>query len=66
MDYLNEKYDLDIPEGEYETLAGYIFETYESIPDRGEKILMDHFEMNILNVSDTKIETVKLCVLEEE
>lgn len=66
VDYLNEKYELDIPEGEYETLAGYIFETYESIPDRGEKILMDHFEMHILNVSDTKIETVKLCLLEQE
>lgn len=66
VDYLNEKYDLEIPSGEYETLAGYIFETYESIPERGEKIKMDHFEMHILNVSDTKIETVKLCVLEEE
>lgn len=66
VDYLNEKYELEIPEGEYETLAGYIFETYESIPDRGEKIKMDHFEMSIINVSDTKIETVKLRVIEDE
>lgn len=66
VDSLNEKFGLDIPEGEYETLAGYIFETHESIPERGERIIIDHFEFTILNVSDTKIETVKLRVLDQE
>ncbi|MEX2588679.1 MAG: hemolysin family protein [Chitinophagales bacterium] len=66
VDYLNEKYELNIPEGEYETLAGYIYETHESIPEMGEVLKMDHFEIGIINVSDTRIETVKLSVLEGE
>lgn len=38
MDYLNEKYDLNLPENEeYETLAGYILYFNESIPAEGRK-----------------------------
>jgi len=59
-DYLNEKYNLNIPEGEYETLAGYIFTVYENIPKMNQKITADNFEITILSVSKTRIETVKL------
>ncbi len=60
IDYLNEKYNLEIPEGDYETLAGYIVSKTENIPDRDERIFLDHFELTMINVSDRKIETVKL------
>jgi len=60
IDYLNEKYDLNIPEGEYETIAGYIFAEYEHIPKMGEVIQTGGFEISILSVSKTKIETIKL------
>jgi len=60
IDYLNEKYGFEIPEGEYETLAGYIVSNTENIPVRDESIVLDEFEFNIINVSDKKIETVKL------
>jgi len=59
-DYLNEKYHLDIPDGEYETLAGYIFTIYENIPKMNQKINTKNFEITILSVSKTKIETLKL------
>lgn len=66
VDYLNEKYKLDIPDGEYETLAGYIFNSHESIPEIGELINIDHFQVSIINASDTRIETVKLSIIENE
>ncbi len=63
IDYINEKYHLDIPEGEYETLAGFIISNHGNIPEEKEQITISHFLFTILYVSDTKIETVKLKIL---
>jgi CBS domain containing-hemolysin-like protein len=63
IDYLNEKYGFNIPHGDYETLAGYIVAHYENIPEQDEKINIDNFEIHILMVSETKIDTVKMKVL---
>lgn len=60
VDYLNEKYELDIPEGDYETLSGYIVSSYEDIPERGEELELDHFKVRILSGTDTRIETIRL------
>lgn len=65
VDYLNEKYGLELEEGDYETLAGFIVSHHESIPEMDEVIQIGRFEFKIINVSDTKIETVKLKVLGE-
>lgn len=65
VDYLNEKYALNLPEGEYETLAGFIVSRHESIPQQDEIILVNQFEFKTIGVSDTRIETVKLTVLSE-
>jgi len=68
-DYLNEKYNLNIPDGDYETIAGYIFTIYENIPKMNQKIITDDFEITILLVSKTKIETIKLIkkvIIEKE
>ena len=60
IDYINEEYNLTIPDGEYETLSGYIIHLTESIPEMNEIIHTEEFEFTILNVSNTKVETVKL------
>ena len=66
VDYLNEKYNLNLPEGDYETLSGLIISEHESIPSMDEVIYLNNFEFKILYVSDTKIETVKLRVMDIE
>lgn len=66
VDYLNEKYDLDLPEGDYETLSGYIVSNHEDIPDMDEIIILDRFQFKIISVSDTRINTVKLKVLKSD
>ena len=61
MDYLNETYKLDIPEGEnYETLGGFITNFTEEIPQQNEEVKIDNFHIKILEVSNTKIELVEL------
>jgi putative hemolysin len=63
LDFLNEKYDLDFPQTESETLSGYIIDQHETIPRAKERIFIDKYEFDILNVSDTRIEMVKLKLL---
>lgn len=63
IDHLNDKYELNIPEGEYETLGGFIVAFHESIPQQSEVIVIGNFEFKMIAVSDTRIETVKMIVL---
>lgn len=65
IDYLNEKYHLNIPEGEYETLSGYILAHHEDIPELNEEIYIDNFKLEIAAVSDMRIETIKLKVIKK-
>jgi putative hemolysin len=60
LDYLREKYELEFPENESETLSGYIINYHETIPSQKERIIIDNYEFDILNVSDTRIEMVKM------
>lgn len=60
LDYLSEKYGFDFGEEETETLSGYIINYHETIPKQKERIIIDDFEFDILHVSDTRIEIVKM------
>ena len=61
IDYLNEKYNFNIPESnDYETLSGFIVNRRESIPKQNERIKAGSFVLEILKVDQTKVETVKL------
>ena len=65
VDYLNEKYQLDLPESEfYETLGGMIAYTTGEIPAKGERIDVSSFSMKIEKVSATKIEQIILTKTE--
>jgi CBS domain containing-hemolysin-like protein len=63
LDYLNEKYGFEFPEAESETLSGYIINEHETIPKLKETIVIGDIQFDILNVSDTRIEMVKLKLL---
>ena len=61
VDYLNEKYNLNLPEDEaYETLGGLIVNHTENIPEQEEEITLENFRFKILEVSNTKIELVEV------
>lgn len=63
LDYIAEKYNLEFPEHGSETLSGYIITEHETIPRPKERIILNKYEFDIINVSDTRIEMVKLKVL---
>jgi len=59
VDYLNEKYKLNLPESEeYETIAGFILHHYESIPPIHEEIDIPPFSFKILKASGNRLEEV--------
>jgi len=60
IDFLNEEHELNIPDGDYETIAGYITTKIGRIPSRGEKIKIENFHFIILHASNTKINLVKM------
>lgn len=65
LDFVNEKYNLNLPVAEnYETLAGFILFHHESIPKINTVITIDHFRFQVLKASHTRIELVKLHILE--
>ncbi len=63
LDMLNEKYDLSFDMNESETLSGYIINFHGAIPEKKEEIIIGNYQFDILSVSDTRIETVKLKIL---
>ncbi|HSB92492.1 MAG TPA: hemolysin family protein [Flavitalea sp.] len=63
LDYLNQKYGLEFPDTESETLSGFIIHQHETIPKLKERIFINEFEFEILNVSDTRIEMVRLKII---
>jgi len=64
LDLITEKYKLLFPDDEEtETLSGYIIKNHEQIPKLKEHIIIGNYEIDILSVSDTRIEMVKLKVL---
>lgn len=63
LDYLTRKYELTFDDDESETLSGYIINHHETIPRQRERIIIDNYEFDVLNVSETRIEMVKLKVL---
>lgn len=67
VDYINEKYDINLPENEnYETLGGMIVNTTEEIPEVGEEVMIDQFKIKILEASNKKIDLVSIKVFNDD
>jgi CBS domain containing-hemolysin-like protein len=64
IDYLNEEYHLNLSESEeYETLGGLIINELESIPAAGTEIEIEGLRLFIEQVSDRRIEIVRIVKL---
>lgn len=62
IDYLNEKYDWNLPEGDYETLGGMLIHLYEDIPAVNEVITLSAFQFQIMTITDARIDTIKVII----
>ena len=65
IEKINEQFDLSLPESdEYMTLGGLILHEYQSFPKLNEVVKIREFEFKILKNTATKIELVRLKVIE--
>ena len=56
----NDELGLDIPEGDYETIAGFFLEQAQQRPDIGSRVRFGHLRMQIAEVDGTKITSIRV------
>ncbi|MDR3627827.1 MAG: hemolysin family protein [Ignavibacteriaceae bacterium] len=65
IDFINEKYNLDIPQGDYGTISGFITSKIGRIPIEGENLTIDNFNILIVRATNIKIDLVKLIAINQ-
>ena len=60
IDNLNDEYQLNIPEGEYETIAGFLLDHLDRFPVSGEVLMIKQLEFTILRSTPKSIDYLKL------
>lgn len=65
IDYINEKFKLEVPLGDYETIGGYISYHLGRIPAQGERVAINNFSILIARATQIKIDMVRLTVSSE-
>jgi putative hemolysin len=61
IDYLNEKYNLQLPEDDnYNSLGGLVINLLESIPDKGQEIVIENYTLKMEEVSNSRIDIIRL------
>ncbi len=63
IERLIEDYNIELDEGDYETLAGMLIEKFERIPRYNEKLIIKNYEFIIKQVTAKKIEKVMVKIL---
>lgn len=66
IDYLNDKYHWDLPDGDYDTLGGLILSVNENIPDVDDIIKISRYVFRVDSVQEARIDKVKMSIMEEE
>ncbi|MBN2829251.1 MAG: HlyC/CorC family transporter [Candidatus Cloacimonetes bacterium] len=60
VDRLIDEYEIKLPEGDYETIAGFIIDKIKRIPVQGQYIELDEYTIQILQVTQKKVIKVKI------
>jgi putative hemolysin len=60
VDDLNRSLNLEIPEGDYETLGGFLLEEMERIPRRGESTEYEGVRFEVVQAEPRKIVKVRV------
>lgn len=59
IDYLNDEFGLKLPEGDYETVAGYILDAIDRFPRTNEVINIQRHEFTIIKATPKSIDLIK-------
>ncbi|HEC92505.1 MAG TPA: HlyC/CorC family transporter [Candidatus Atribacteria bacterium] len=60
IDKINELLNIEIPENDFETLGGFIYDLMGRVPKKGEKIEYQHLQIIIEQVAKNRIKRVKI------
>ena len=62
IEEIDELIGKELPEGDYETLAGYIMDELQCIPKDGEmnEVVFENVKFTVLSVEDRRIEKIKV------
>jgi putative hemolysin len=66
IDYLNDKYNFNLPEGDYETLGGLILSVTEDFPKEKEVIEFNEFFFTIETIENNRIDQIRLTLRDED
>jgi putative hemolysin len=66
IDYLNDIYSTELPEGDYETLAGLIIDQLKKIPGKGQLLVVAGWQLKVLQTTPTKILKVEMSRVARE
>jgi CBS domain containing-hemolysin-like protein len=55
VDDVRERLDVDVPDGEYVTLGGYLFDGFGHIPQEGETLTVDGWELRVVEMDKRRI-----------
>ena len=63
IDELNEELGIELPDGDYETIAGFVLDVLGHIPAPGEQLEHDNLKIGVTEMNGLKIEAIKLTRL---
>jgi len=58
IDDVREQLGMALPEGEYVTLGGYLFDAFGHIPEEGERVLFDAWELKVAEMDRRRVAKV--------
>jgi CBS domain containing-hemolysin-like protein len=64
IDDVREQLGLELPEGEYVTLGGYLFDAFGHIPEVGERLTHDGWELRVAEMDRRRVAKVVLHALD--
>jgi magnesium and cobalt transporter len=66
LEWLNEQLGLSLPTEDYDTLGGFVFDLFDKIPAKYEKMTYRNMDFVIQGMEGHKINTIKIVIRREE
>ena len=63
---LNERLEIKLPKGEYETLSGFLLQQFNRIPTAGDELYYGNLRIRVHRANEKSIETVTIEVSRED
>ncbi|MDE2825689.1 MAG: hemolysin family protein [Bacteroidota bacterium] len=64
IDEVNERFNLDLPTGDYETIAGFILDQSGAIPSENDRLTLGRFRIEVRKASRNRIDLVRFTIAE--